>query len=109
MLHLKRFSRDTQVLIAVFYSHTVSAIIMTLTETTVAYCNTENHYSLQRREKEDLERKLQAGLEEEEKFVKLLKELKTEAIMKSEKHPFRRVLERHECLCPPNPFGMIPF
>lgn len=69
----------------------------------------ELFYLLQKREKEELDRQLQAGLAEEEKFARLVKELKTESVMKSEKHPFRRVLEQRECLCPSNPFGMRPF
>lgn len=64
---------------------------------------------LQKRERDELERQLKKGLEEEERFARMVKELQTGAIMGGEKHPFRKVLEQQQCLCPPNPFGMKPF
>lgn len=56
---------------------------------------------LQKREKEELERQLKEGLLEEERFKKIVAELMSGEVKLGEKHPFRKVLERLDCHCPP--------
>lgn len=58
-------------------------------------------FRFQQKEREELERQLQKGKEEEEKY-KLFAEKATEGLLDlSDKHPFRKVLERYDCHCPP--------
>lgn len=54
----------------------------------------------QKREREELDRQLQAGLQEEERFKKLVDELIKGTVRAGVKHPFRGVLERYDCHCP---------
>ncbi|CAG9858975.1 unnamed protein product [Phyllotreta striolata] len=59
---------------------------------------------LREREREELERQLQKGKEEEEYYKKLVQEIiKVHTETPYNKHPFRRVFERYDCRCPDQP------
>ncbi|CAH1114524.1 unnamed protein product [Psylliodes chrysocephalus] len=61
----------------------------------------EYNNKLRERERQELERKLQKGREEEEKYKKLVQDIiKVHTETPYNKHPFRRALERHDCRCP---------
>ncbi|XP_031329644.1 cilia- and flagella-associated protein 53-like isoform X2 [Photinus pyralis] len=55
---------------------------------------------LHQREKEEIERQLEAGRKEEEKYQKLIEEMCSGKIEEKGKHPFRRVIEQYDCHCP---------
>ncbi|XP_056629834.1 cilia- and flagella-associated protein 53-like [Diorhabda sublineata] len=60
---------------------------------------------LRERERQELERQLQKGKEEEEYYQKLVQEIiLQETERPGNKHPFRRVLEQYDCRCPIPPF-----
>ncbi|KAK5647453.1 hypothetical protein RI129_002345 [Pyrocoelia pectoralis] len=55
---------------------------------------------LQQREKEEIERQLESGRKEEEKYQKLIEDMCSGNIVDKRKHPFRRVIEQYDCHCP---------
>ncbi|KAJ8933901.1 hypothetical protein NQ318_011917 [Aromia moschata] len=56
---------------------------------------------LRQKERELLEEQMRKGQEEEEKYKKIVQDMMAGRIGAGAKHPFRRVLERYDCHCPP--------
>ncbi|KAG5881411.1 hypothetical protein JTB14_008922 [Gonioctena quinquepunctata] len=57
---------------------------------------------LRDREKQELQRQMEEGRKEEEKYKKIVADMIVENVQNVEKHPFRRVLENYDCRCTPN-------
>ncbi|ENN74600.1 hypothetical protein YQE_08722, partial [Dendroctonus ponderosae] len=55
---------------------------------------------LRKREREELERQLAEGAKEEEKYKKIVEQMLSGEIEITAKHPFRKAIEKHDCLCP---------
>lgn len=53
---------------------------------------------LQEKERAELERQLQEGMKEEERYRKIVEDMVAENLDHGQSHPFRRVLERAHCL-----------
>ncbi|KAJ8925518.1 hypothetical protein NQ315_009357 [Exocentrus adspersus] len=56
---------------------------------------------LRQKEREELERQLRNGMEEEEQYKQFAQKAIKEMSDLGGKHPFRRVLEKYDCRCPP--------
>lgn len=54
----------------------------------------------QEREKQELERQLEEGMKEEERYRKIVEQMLTTDVECKYKHPFKKVLDSHECKCP---------